>query len=422
LEEKAMAFWKKKTPPPREPERISGGELLFCLSESKEEVLDSFEKVFGLNHQDGGNQLTLRQGDLEIVLTVFERREEGERGEFAKNQLQGAWSFFRGVKTEQVDIQRNLLFHLRQCKCVAAAGYSYEDAGAAENQAKEQRIRGALLAAVSAQQGLMTSGQTVLMDGAGRVILNSEGASQVEAYFPAEQPLPPDYGADVPEEFRRRKERSMAFLREKGIYVTPWLPFLDEPEEGGHPRTVREVCGRTAALLAVSLYSECLLGEKMEVPEALAFVQQIIDQYGADQYFSPRERAYLGNPDSTEQERAGFSWQYETLLMMEWALGLVEELSYPDGICDVPMTVRRLREFHSLSEMEAGARPRTRRELLDAADLIYRMDWACVDARVNGFPAPAGLDGGVVMERHHALFWLAGCDGGCDWDDVDLST
>ena len=58
-------------------------------------------------------------------------------------------------------------------------------------------------------------------------------------------------------------------------------------------------------------------------------------------------------------------------------------------------------------------------ELLSAADLIYRLDWACVDARVHGLPAPAGMDGGVVMERHKALNWLI---TGGEWDHVNVST
>ena len=70
----------------------------------------------------------------------------------------------------------------------------------------------------------------------------------------------------------------------------------------------------------------------------------------------------------------------------------------------------------------AAAALRPRRELLEQADLIYRLHWACVDARVMDMPAPQGLEPGVVMERHRALFGLAGMDELCGWDDVDLST
>ena len=107
---------------------------------------------------------------------------------------------------------------------------------------------------------------------------------------------------------------------------------------------------------------------------------------------------------------------------MEWALSLTDDLFWPDRICDVPGSVRMMNAYPSMEELTAAARLRSRKELLDQADLIYRLHWACVDARVMGLPAPWGLEEGVVMERHRALFWLAGCDGMCPWDEVDLST
>ncbi|MGG6547373.1 UNVERIFIED_CONTAM: DUF4272 domain-containing protein, partial [Prevotella sp. 15_C9] len=51
---------------------------------------------------------------------------------------------------------------------------------------------------------------------------------------------------------------------------------------------------------------------------------------------------------------------------------------------------------------------RKREEVLDEADLTFRYDWACVEARVHGEEAPVLLDAGVVMERHYAFNWLVG--------------
>jgi len=60
-------------------------------------------------------------------------------------------------------------------------------------------------------------------------------------------------------------------------------------------------------------------------------------------------------------------------------------------------------------------------ELLDAADLIYRYHWATREAELRGREPPAGLDPGVVMERHYALNWLIGYLG-LDWDEVSTDT
>lgn len=239
--------------------------------------------------------------------------------------------------------------------------------------------------------------------------------------MPSELPLPEDWARDAPPESLERRNRSMELLREKGIYVTPWLPLLwEKAEEPG--RRVEEVCARAAALLIVALYSECRVGEHMSYEDARKFVAPILADYGAEEYFSPEEKNYLDNPDSTEKEQIQFAWQYENLWVMEWALGLTDDLFWPDRICDVPASARLMQNHPTMEALLAAAKLRPRKELLEQADLIYRLHWACVDARVMGMPAPRNLDAGVVMERHRSLFWLAGCDDMCDWDEVDLST
>ena len=61
-------------------------------------------------------------------------------------------------------------------------------------------------------------------------------------------------------------------------------------------------------------------------------------------------------------------------------------------------------------------------EILDAADLNYRYDWACVNARIDRKSLPCGLNESVVVERHKALNWLIGADGAEDWDKIVVNT
>ncbi|MDR0379511.1 MAG: DUF4272 domain-containing protein [Candidatus Accumulibacter sp.] len=58
-----------------------------------------------------------------------------------------------------------------------------------------------------------------------------------------------------------------------------------------------------------------------------------------------------------------------------------------------------------------------RNEILDEADIVYRYDWACIDAMLKKEPAPAGLDGEVVQERRRMLNWLINYETAA-WDDV----
>lgn len=376
------------------------------------------ESALGVHSPGTGNRISIYQDDMHIDFTGFVADKETEDGKKAQEQLQGVWAYFRQVETEHIDIQRNLLYHLRQCQGMVSVNAVYDGP---QNADKEGAISERMGVVTAALQGVLTWGMDALVDPAGKIILSKDGKSDLEYYMPSEVPIPADWAKDAPPEAVERRNKSMALLRDRHIYVTPWLPLLwERAEEPG--RTLEEVCGRAAALLIVSLYSECRVGEHMSYEESREFVKPIIEGYGAEGFFSPGEKAYLDAPNSTEQTQIQYAWQYENLWVMEWALGLTDDLFWPTRICDVPQSVRIMREYPSMEELTAAARLRPRKELLDQADLIYRLHWACVDARVMGMPAPQELEEGVVMERHRALFWLAVCDEMCPWDDVDLST
>ncbi len=403
-------------------QRVKGAAMLFCPEPDPRKVLDRVGELFHIEHVSDRNNITLMQDDMEIILLAACPDDEGENGEYAKNQLEGVAGYVYQNQTELVEIKRNLFYHLRQCKSMIQAVYSFDSASPAETQKKEKQVMEPLYDMTEKLQGVITFGDGMtLRDSKGQVILDKAGKSELEYYMPSEVPVPESWGKDALPEYIERRDRSMALLREKHIYVTPWLPLLwERAEEPG--RTLEEVCGRAAALLIVSLYSECRLGEHMSYEESREFVDPIIEGYGAAEFFSPDEKAYLNDPNSDEKTQIQYAWQYENLWVMEWALGLTDDLFWPTRICDVPESVRIMREYPTMEELTAAAKLRPRGELLDQADLIYRLHWACVDAWVMGMPAPQELEDGVVMERHRALFWLAGCDEMCGWDDVDLST
>ena len=407
---------------PKAPERVKEAAMLFCPEPDPKKVLDRVGELFQVTYAGDANNIRLRQEDMEILLLAACPKDEGEDGQFAKKQLEGVAGYAYHIKTEHTDIKRNLFYHLRQCKSLITILYSFDSASAAETQEKERQIQAPILEITKLLQGVVTFGDSLTMRNAqGQVILNKAGKSELEYYMPAELQPGPDWAKDAPAEARERRDRSMALLRDKHIYVTPWLPLLDET--ASQPgRTVEEVCGRAAALLIVALYSECRLSEHRSHEESRAFVAPLMESYEAERFFSPKEKAYLDDPDSTQQTQVQFAWQYENLWVMEWALGLTDDLFWPTHICDVPAAARMMRERPTMDELLAGARLRPREELLEQADLIYRLRWACEDARVMGMSAPQGLESGVAMERHRALFWLAGVDHMCPWDEVDLST
>ncbi|MBX5000793.1 DUF4272 domain-containing protein [Rhizobium lentis] len=222
--------------------------------------------------------------------------------------------------------------------------------------------------------------------------------------------LPVQAVSQPADEAQARKARSIAQLQSEGVPTIDHLPTI-APENESTRRKTMAVVQRTIALAIVAVKGEA--GDH-------AMGQTLIRQFSAEGFFTPKEQAFMDDPDPSDQDRTNFTWRYEGVHVMLWALGIVPDLERPDHICDVPSIANTLRELGTDGLMRR-ARLRPQAELLDAADLIYRYDWAAVNARLKGEEPPGGLDRGVVYERHYALNWLIGYMDQ-DWDDISTDT
>lgn len=209
----------------------------------------------------------------------------------------------------------------------------------------------------------------------------------------------------------KRKQMSEEILRKEGIPFIAHLPIIED-EETAQVREIEEIARRAMALNVVAVKGEGLEQER---------VLEIVEQYNLSNAFSPKELKFIQNENPSQQELVNFIWRYESYWVLLWALNYVEELSHPDQICDVVRAVRIMVD-RTAEEFVKDSKLRNASEIFDAADLIYRYDWACVDARINGRPTPAKLDASVVYERHYALNWLIGYPENADWDEVSTDT
>ena len=211
-----------------------------------------------------------------------------------------------------------------------------------------------------------------------------------------------------PAQAKARKGATEAALKERGIDVPATLPPLVCEDELAL-RTRDEVIDRARALLLVALRAESVAsGEPMPVDTLLSKMPL------ADDALSPKEAAFLQQEAPSQQECAQFIWRYEALHVLEWALGLVDELAYPAAPMDAAPIVAKLIEMRGPQLRAAG-------EILDALDLTYRLHWHIRQTRIKKQGEAAGVDADVVMERHHTLNWLVRFQH-APWDDVDTPT
>jgi hypothetical protein len=202
----------------------------------------------------------------------------------------------------------------------------------------------------------------------------------------------------------------IARLQAEGVPVAQSLPVI-ETEAESHMRTRDEIVERLVALFAVA-------SRGAHDPDD--YVQSIVTDYGAAAHYSPIERGFMTTPVPLPAESSAMSWRFESVAVLLWALGYRDVLGSPTDPSDAVAMAQTIRS-RTLAQLREQARPRSAREILDQADLLYRYHWAVVDAQIAGRWPPAGLSADVVMEWHQALNWLIGYQG-ADWDDVQTDT
>jgi hypothetical protein len=211
---------------------------------------------------------------------------------------------------------------------------------------------------------------------------------------------------------KERRSKSEEFCKSKNIpvYKNPNSLFV-ESDENVVIRTKDEVVDRAIALCYLELKSE-KADKKM--------LADFNKKYNVLSKLTPMEKEFALSDNPTEQQMTDANWRAESYHTMLWALGYVDSLKYPNEMCNVGEDVKHL-FLRTEKEFRDNSKLRTKAEILDQADLILRLDWACVNARTKNESAPGGLDGGVVYERHYSLNWLIHFQDQ-EWDVVTTDT
>jgi hypothetical protein len=225
-----------------------------------------------------------------------------------------------------------------------------------------------------------------------------------------------------------RAERSRVILEERRVPMY-WQPLYVDDDDEARLQEPTAVAKRTLVLWAVQLRAEGV--EQQEVI-------QILDQLDLWEAVSPAEQRFLRDPDPDPKECTALTWRLESIWILLWALGYVEELDWPAAECGVNRVVAILGPRESDADFVTSARLRPIASILDAQDLTMKIHWAIRDACLHrGGLLPENLDWrseidwvaattapavGVVEQRHYAFNWLVNYLDPADWDHVDTPT
>jgi len=210
-----------------------------------------------------------------------------------------------------------------------------------------------------------------------------------------------------------RKTTSELMLSALGIPINEQLPTIEEENEV-ELHSPEDVLRRLIALWAV--VDKAFLCTKSETTNYIVSNE-------LQTWLSNIELAFLLDKKSTKRDGIHFSWQLETLYFIAWCAGLLECPEVPNDESSVKSILALFPTgIEQPHRLRTAIRLRPKSEILDRADLLYRLHWAVRDAKGSGSGTLPGINGGVIQEWHRAVNWMIRYDGEDDWDQIGTDT
>lgn len=375
---------------------------LFHLSRALAEALPGYALA---GDPKSGSMSAVKDGES---ISFYIRGTGIDADGFYDNMME-MYKYYESIATDRPEIKAQLLRHLPMFNA---------SLGVVTEGEMDEEFFLALQGMVGELGGLMLLPPANLYNGKGELVFDVDGKSELADYVISKSSRFFDEKVRTSASGEARRARNNKFLAEQGVPVNENLPAI-EGDEDAAIRSKDEVIDRLLALTYSSVYAE--LARDQSVQAAREGLAWFAGRYGVDALLSPKEKAFVAADAPEEQDVIDYVWRYECLWVAAWALSLIPELSYPEAICDVARLTEIISQFKSRDDIFKKTKLRAKAELLDQTDLIYRYDWACIDAMLREEAAPAHLNGEVVLERHRFLNWLRSYDG-VDWDDVQTDT
>lgn len=401
-------FKKKKDSQPKEQQAVL---TLYACRKNADGIIDLASEHLGdtaVMHEDTADGAVFTLVDnSKIAFHIMNTNS-------VPGHIAGMANFFMGAPLSNKSVKEAAIRQIMVFNCVVGVEFTVNE----DDKRTDFLLVAVYLMAVKLK-GFVLHPNMYLYGGDRKLLISIDGKTDYEEYTPiADSSL---LDKDIPEEQADidRRERSVARCKKMGIPYMEKLRAAVYESECAVP-SKEEIIRRLACVFAAAVCSEACNYEPEKAENMCrGMLNELEEKYLVSKWFSDEEKAYTANPLGFPKLHPKFGWRYEGCAVLLWALGLWE-LGVPDKICSAEELGKILwnNDFDSLSE-KAVLKSKT--EILDMQDLIFRYDWACVDARMKGTQMTV-IDGEIVYEWHYALNWLVGADGVRDWDKITVNT
>ncbi len=211
----------------------------------------------------------------------------------------------------------------------------------------------------------------------------------------------------------QRKSASEILLHKRGIRINLQLPLTEDDDEvtlRSEDELVRRMLALWAVVQIAAQPDDSCYVDYFKIHNRLAWL-------------SPQEKAFLRGDEREDDDFVHFSWKRESLFFLAWCAGLTDQIQIPLNTSDIASIAHFFPKTQDQpTVLRQAIQIRSKKEIMDWCDVLYRLHWAVRHAALIGKPTPANIEGRAVKEWHRAVNWMTCYEEEDNWDHVSTET
>ena len=191
------------------------------------------------------------------------------------------------------------------------------------------------------------------------------------------------------ENFEQTKEDADRMERNIKLMEKDKLPFYDKMEVNISEKDVKirkkwEIIRKVVAIVITRIAAQTFLEKKENMLKNLSDIIEIFEKkYQFKEFLTKREREFLENKKENYQLNVEFYFRLETAQTLLWVLS-IDKLPDLNSFSDLTEIIEIL-ENENLKSFARKCEIRSKNQILDVLDYMYRLNWANVEIKLNGY-------------------------------------
>ena len=191
------------------------------------------------------------------------------------------------------------------------------------------------------------------------------------------------------ENFEQTKEDADRMERNIKLMEKDKLPFYDKMEVNISEKDVKirkkwEIIRKVVVIVITRIAAQTFLEKKENMLKNLSDIIEIFEKkYQFKEFLTKREREFLENKKENYQLNVEFYFRLETAQTLLWVLS-IDKLPDLNNFSDLAEIIEIL-ENENLKSFARKCEIRSKNKILDALDYMYRLNWANVEVKLNGY-------------------------------------